>query len=127
MIQHQREMSHNHRNIPRPTTQSIADHFYAIFRPLLFYVNTRLQIVPGLRDAAETARWPVAEVNQIRKAVWAYGSRRNPCATPDCQTSRPTWMGAPTTAFTGFKRFCKFMTETGRMDWGEADNILRWQ
>ena len=34
--------------------------------------------------------------------------------------------GAPTTTFTGFKRFVKFMSETGRMDWGEADNILRW-
>jgi hypothetical protein len=54
-----------------PATQSTADRFYAIFRPLLFYVNARLQIVPHLHDAAEIARWPVAEVNQIRKAVWA--------------------------------------------------------
>jgi hypothetical protein len=34
--------------------------------------------------------------------------------------------GAPTTAFTGFKRFVKFMSETERMEWGEADNSLRW-
>jgi hypothetical protein len=73
-----------------PTTQSTADRFYAIFRPLLFYVNARLNIVPGVRDAAEIARWPVAEVNQIRKAVWTYGPSRAPCATPACQTSRPT-------------------------------------
>jgi len=33
---------------------------------------------------------------------------------------------ASTTMITGFKRFSKFMAETGRMDWGEADNSLRW-
>jgi len=34
--------------------------------------------------------------------------------------------GTPSTAFTSFKRFVKFMAETGRMNWGEADEITRW-
>ena len=53
-----------------PTTQSTADRFYAIFRPLLFYVNTRLQIMPDVRDAAEIAQLPTADVNKIRQALW---------------------------------------------------------
>ena len=53
-----------------PPTQSTADRFYAIFRPLLFYVNARLNLVSGLHDADETTQLPVAEVQQIRQALW---------------------------------------------------------
>lgn len=60
----------------QPTTQSTADRFYAIFRPLLFYVNTRLLIVPGVQDAAAIAQMPVAEVNKIRQAMWNDDSLR---------------------------------------------------
>ncbi len=60
-----------------PPTQSItADRFYAIFRPLLFYVNARLNLVPGVHNAAETTQLPVAEVHKIRQALWADNSLR---------------------------------------------------
>jgi hypothetical protein len=32
----------------------------------------------------------------------------------------------PATAFTSFKRFIKFMAETNRLDWGEAESTWRW-
>jgi hypothetical protein len=55
------------------------------------------------------------------------GLRSEPRSLRDTRLSDLTTYltGAPTTAFTGFKRFVKFMSETGRMDWDEADNILR--
>lgn len=56
------------------------------------------------------------------------GLRPEPRSLRDTRLSDLTTylMGAPTTAFTSFKRFVKFMSETGRMDWGEVDNILHW-
>lgn len=49
----------------------IADRFYAIFRPLLFYVNTRLQIVPDVRNADEITRLSLEKVSKIRQALWS--------------------------------------------------------
>lgn len=55
-----------------PPTQSTADRFYTIWRPLLFFANEQLHLVPASRvpDATEITQLPVAEVQQIRQTLW---------------------------------------------------------
>ncbi len=61
-----------------PPPQSTADRFYTIWRPLLFFANEQLHLVPASRvpDATEITQLPVAEVQQIRQALWSDNSLR---------------------------------------------------
>jgi hypothetical protein len=54
-----------------PTNHSVAEHFYAIWWPLLFFVNETQRLVPHVRRADDVRRLPVPEVNKIRHALWA--------------------------------------------------------
>jgi hypothetical protein len=69
-------------------TAAEVEHFYAIWRPLILFVNRRLRLVPGMLSAGLAEPWNVQEVVKIRDAMWADDSLReafvaeNPAGLP---------------------------------------------
>jgi hypothetical protein len=51
-----------------PTAQ--VDHFYSIWRRLLYYVNEQRQLAPNLLGASLDARLDLRDVLKIRDALW---------------------------------------------------------
>jgi hypothetical protein len=46
-------------------------HFYAVWQPLLLYVNQKLRVEPSMLDARTDEPWDVQKVYPIREALWA--------------------------------------------------------
>src|SRR5215210_8014606 len=47
------------------------ERFYAIWMPLILFVNQRLRVEPAMRDATEDEPWDPRKVLPIREALWA--------------------------------------------------------
>jgi hypothetical protein len=55
--------------------------FYTIWRPLLFFVNARRNVVPGLLGATADTPLPIQEVVKIREALWTDDALRQAFVT----------------------------------------------
>ena len=47
------------------------EHFYAIWKPLILFVNERLRLEPGLLGAGGDRPWDPQKVYTVREALWA--------------------------------------------------------
>jgi hypothetical protein len=52
------------------------ERFYAIWKPLLLFVNRRLKLVPEMYDADPDDSWDIRKVRILRDAMWADDSLR---------------------------------------------------
>src|SRR5947209_8819153 len=52
------------------------EQFYDIWKPLLLFVNRRLQLVPEMLAPDFTGPWNVPDVAKLRDALWADDSLR---------------------------------------------------
>jgi hypothetical protein len=47
------------------------EHFYAIWKPLIVFVNERLRLEPGLPSGGGAGSWDPQKVYTVREALWA--------------------------------------------------------
>ena len=85
--------------------------FYRIWLTLLRYVNEEQHLVPAFSPAEEEAPLPLSDEMQLRDALWANDGLRT---------------HGTKTVTTSFKRFVRFLEETGRMDYEQAEVLREW-
>jgi hypothetical protein len=105
-----------------PTPQ--VDRFYAIWRPLLYFVNERLKLVPSLLGARMDAKLPTQEAAKIREKLWADDAlldefaAENPASLSEADLAlAKSWKNRRSSAFFLFKNLKKhsiFIEETNQ-------------
>jgi hypothetical protein len=63
-------------------TQEV-ERFYAIWKPLILFVNRRLRLAPRMLSADFAGPWDIHEVMRIRDAMWADDSLRDAFVAED--------------------------------------------